>query len=82
MVDKTITVKARILLPEGEVVSHLLLNSSVKSQIRVYPNPNEFTEVTLTTTILEDTTTIDFNFGMQTAALIYLDNFIANIRKR
>ena len=82
MVDKTITVKARILLSEGEILSHLLLNGSVKSQIRVNSNPNEFTEVTLTTTILEDTTTIDFNFGMQTAPLIYLDNFIANIRKR
>ena len=80
MVDKTITVKARILLPEGEILSHLLLNSSVKSQIKVYSNPNEFTEITLTTTILEDTTTIDFNFGMQTAPLIYLDNFTANIQ--
>ena len=80
MVDKTITVKARILLPEGEILSHLLLNSSVKSQIKVYSNPNEFTEITLTTTILEDTTTIDFNFGMQTTPLIYLDNFIANIQ--
>ena len=80
MVDKTITVKARVLLPEDEIVSHLLLNDSMKSQVRVYSNPNEFTEVTLTTTILEDTTTIDFNFGMQTAALIYLDNFIANIQ--
>ena len=58
----------------------LLLNDSMKSQVRVYSNPNEFTEVTLTTTILADTTTIDFNFGMQTAALIYLDNFIANIQ--
>ena len=80
MVGKTITVKCRVLLPEDEIVSHLLLNDSMKSQVRVYSNPNEFTEVTLTTTILADTTTIDFNFGMQTAALIYLDNFIANIQ--
>ena len=80
MVDKTINVKAKILLPEGELLSHLLLNGSVKSKITVYPNPNEFTEITLTTTILTDTTTIDFNFGMQNTALIYLDNFTANLQ--
>ena len=80
MVGKTITVKCRVLLPEDEIVSHLLLNDSMKSQVRIYPNPNDFIEVTLTTTILEDTTTIDFNFGMQTTPLIYLDNFIANIQ--
>lgn len=80
MAGKTITVKARILIPEGEILSHLLLNSSVKSQIRVPATSTDFTEVSLSTTILEDTTTIDFNFGMQSAALIYLDNFIANIQ--
>lgn len=80
MVGKTITVKARMLLLEGEILSHLLLNSSVKVQTRIYSNPNEFTEVILSTTILNDTTIIDFNFGIQNAALIYLDNLTANIQ--
>lgn len=80
MIDKTVTVKARMLLPEGEIVSHLLLNTSVKTQTRIHANPNEFIEVALSTTILSDTTTINFNFGMQDAALIYLDNLTAIIQ--
>lgn len=80
MIGKNVTVKARLLLLEGEISSHLLLNSSVKSQIKIYANPNEFIEVALSTTLLNDTTTIDFNFAMQNAALIYLDNLTAIIQ--
>ena len=80
MINKTITVKAKILIPEGEALAHLLLNATVKSQIRIYATNNEFTEVVLSTVILDGTTIIDFNFGMQSTALIYLDNLTANIQ--
>lgn len=80
MINKTITVKAKILIPEGEALAHLLLNATVKSQIRIHATNNEFTEVVLSTVILDGTTIIDFNFGMQDTALIYLDNLTANIQ--